>query len=189
MDPSHWNNVWIVIAIAMMTILPDRSFSQRLTMSLEEIEEKQCDIVAAFYDFKKHVQTVIDRTEIPRIRHSNKIALMQLLNRRFTATGVNFYKGENRNEFIENLWEGSNDYSILSKTYETFDCPNFDFINEITPTKSQFNQEIEEMQMNLIDKNIKTTKYKGRLYYAEVSVNSYDEKGQCSTMKAVVYLI
>lgn len=171
---SRLCKIFFIMICVIVMILPSNSFGQRLTMTPEEIQEKQCDIVAAYYDFKKHVQVVINRTELPRIRHANKIALMQLLNRRFTATGVNFYEGENRNEFIENLWKGSNDYSILKKTYETFDCPNFDFINEITPIKSQFEQEIEEMQMDIVDKNIKTTKYKGRLYFAEISVSSYD---------------
>ncbi len=147
------------------------SNGQRLTMSDLEIAEKKCEIVTEYFEFKKYVRVVTDRTEIPRIRNSNEIALYRLLSPNFTTSSMD---GGNRESFIKSLRTKSNTFGLLSRTYETFDCPNFDFLHKTNPSPNDIKDEVSNM--NIIDPGSKvlTTRYRGSLYFVQKDISSFD---------------
>ena len=140
-------------------------------MSDEEIAEKKCEIVSEYFEFKKYVRVITDRTEYPRIRNSNEIALYRLLSPKFTTGDMN---GGNREVFIKRLKSSSNTFGLLNRSYETFDCPNFDFLDKTNPLSEDIKDEVVNMNIVDPDKEVLTTRYRGSLYFAQVDISSYD---------------
>lgn len=145
-------------------------YSQRLILSEEELSEKKCQIVANYFQYLKHVKVVSSKAYEPFIRNANSIALDRLLHRQFTTTD---FGGGNRDLFIKNLEERTNTNTLLKKKFTVFDCPNFDFISTVTDDAGVAD-ELEDM--DIIDLNIKTTKYKGWMLFAEEEYSSYNIK-------------
>ena len=142
--------------------------SQRLTLTTEELSEYKCQIVESYFEYVKHVEVVTNKSYEPRVRNANEIALDRLLHRNFTTSD---FKGGNRESFLKTLKSRINSNLLLEKNYTVFDCPNFNFIKQIT------NDEDVEMElegMDIIDLNIQTTKYKGWMLFAEEEYESYD---------------
>jgi len=160
-----------IIVVILIIVGSNLCHSQRLKMSNEEIEDKKCEIVTQYFEFKKYVRTITDRTEYPRIRNSNEIALYRLLSSKFTTGEM---KGGNREVFIKSLKNQTNTFGLLNRTYETFDCPIFDFISSVNPLSGDISLEVSNM--NIIDpgKEVLTTKYRGSLYFSQIDMNSYN---------------
>ena len=159
------------IIIILGLLIYQTVFAQRLTMTKEEIADKKCEIVAQYFEFKKYVSVIADRTEIPRIRNSNEIALFRLLSANFTTSEMG---GGNRDIFLRELKNQSNTFGLLKRTYETFDCPNFGLVQKSSPLSSDIMDEVHDM--NIIDpgKEVLTTRYRGSLFYSEVDMESFD---------------
>lgn len=160
-----------LIILLLNLFLCMSGYSQRLKMTKEEIAEKKCEIVAQYFEFKKYVRVITDRTEIPRIRNSNEIALFRLLSPNFTTEEMG---GGNRESFINALRNESNTFELLKRTYETFDCPNFDFVKNSSPSSSDILQEVSDMNIIDPDQKIYTTRYRGSLYYSQIDVQSFN---------------
>ena len=147
--------------------------SERLSLTDEELSQYKCSIVASYFQYKKHVQVVSSSAVPPRVRNANAIALYRLLDNRFTTTD---FKAGNREEFISRLKSKTNDGTLLKKKYTVFDCPNFNFIDQVTPDFDEVNAELE--LMDIVDRDIKTKKYKGWMVFAEEEYGAYNiDKG------------
>lgn len=142
----------------------------RLTLTPDEIAEKKCQIVESYFEYVKHIEVVTNKAYEPHVRNANSIALDRLLHRHFTTSD---FRGGNREIFIKALKERTDNNKLLEKKYTVFNCPNFDFISQIT-NDEDVNQELEGM--NITDLNIKTTKYKGWMLFAEEEYQSYNIK-------------
>lgn|GEM_PF-4198996 len=139
--------------------------SDRLIMSDAELEQKKCEIITEYFEFKKYIDVLCDDSEIPRIKNSNEIALYRLLSPKFLG---------GRDKFITNVKENKSNFSFLKNAYEVFDCPNFDFMKKDSPLPTTIQSEMENMNIVNPGHTILTKRYSGYLLFKLRTIDQYN---------------
>ena len=162
----------ILILFVSTVFFAQDAKKERLTFDNDKLNDLPCEVVESYFEFKKYINVITNRTEVPTVRNSNKIALFRLLHPNFT---IDETKG-NRDGFIESLDKKVNEYKLLKRSYQNFDCPNVDdiYIGAI-PLASDVYEELSKMNILLEDgSTIKTNRYVGFMMYEQTDLKSYN---------------
>lgn len=145
--------------------------SKRLTFSDKQLDDLGCAVVESYFEYKKYTGVIVNRTETETVRNSNSIALFRLLHPRFT---IDEREG-NRDGFITSLKDKSNDYGLLKRSYENFDCPLVKRTPEATPVTRDIVTELTKMNIELESgEDILTNRYRGSMLFQQIDLSSYN---------------
>lgn len=158
----------------------------------EELDDMKCRIVDSYYEYKQAVEIITDASQSFKDQRWKEIGLYRLLHEKFTTDQFKVLVSDTspRARIIRSFVEHSDEFKILKRSFEKFNCPDKTLYNSKSEfdSKSTLSTIIKDMQI-IGDTIVKSQGIEGSIYFAQQDYDSYkiDKNGKGISEKTNIY--